>query len=92
MTETAPASSAMRACSTFMTSMMTPPLSISARPTLRRSVVGELEGVVTVAVVDVCHVGSPRSAVDCVKGCSIPCLRIETWGTQQAEMVPETLF
>src|ERR1700722_19302068 len=37
MTEMAPASSAMRACSTFMTSMMTPPLSISARPILRRS-------------------------------------------------------
>jgi hypothetical protein len=39
MTETAPASSAMRACSTFITSMMTPPLSISARPTLRRRLV-----------------------------------------------------
>jgi hypothetical protein len=38
MTEMAPASSAMRACSTFITSMMTPPLSISARPSLRRSV------------------------------------------------------
>jgi hypothetical protein len=37
MTATAPASSAMRACATFMTSMMTPPLSISARPVLSRS-------------------------------------------------------
>src|SRR5687768_4380531 len=32
MTATAPASSAMRACSALTTSMMTPPLSISARP------------------------------------------------------------
>ena len=33
MTATAPASSAIRACSGFITSIMTPPLSISARPT-----------------------------------------------------------
>jgi len=39
MTETAPASSAMRACSTLITSMMTPPLSISAKPTFRRRLV-----------------------------------------------------
>ena len=39
ITEVAPASSAMRACSTFITSMMTPPLSISARPTFRRRLV-----------------------------------------------------
>ena len=39
MTDVAPASSAMRACSTFITSMMTPPLSISARPTFRRRLV-----------------------------------------------------
>ena len=39
MTEAAPASSAMRACSTLITSMMTPPLSISAKPTFRRRVV-----------------------------------------------------
>ena len=42
ITETAPASSAIRACSTFITSMMTPPFSISASPTFSRSVVGEL--------------------------------------------------
>src|ERR1039457_3885213 len=36
MTEVAPASSAMRACSTFITSIMTPPLSISANPIFRR--------------------------------------------------------
>src|SRR5579864_1265668 len=36
ITETAPAFSAMTACSAFVTSMMTPPLSISARPVLRR--------------------------------------------------------
>jgi hypothetical protein len=34
MTAVAPASCAMRACSALTTSMMTPPLSISARPTL----------------------------------------------------------
>ena len=34
MTATAPASSAIRACSGVTTSMMTPPLSISARPRL----------------------------------------------------------
>ncbi len=34
MTAVAPASSAMRACSASMTSMITPPLSISARPAL----------------------------------------------------------
>jgi len=39
MTDVAPASSAMRACSTFITSMMTPPLSISAKPTLSRRLV-----------------------------------------------------
>src|ERR1700716_257786 len=38
MTATAPASSAMRACSAEVTSMMTPPFSISARPRLIRSV------------------------------------------------------
>src|SRR5687767_10160424 len=38
MTATAPASSATRACSAFTTSMITPPLSISARPVLTRMV------------------------------------------------------
>src|SRR5688500_3477962 len=38
ITATAPASSAMRACSASTTSMITPPLSISARPVLTRSV------------------------------------------------------
>src|ERR1700722_5876891 len=37
MTATAPACSAMVACAGVVTSMMTPPLSISARPVLRRS-------------------------------------------------------
>ena len=36
ITAQAPASSAMRACSALVTSMMTPPLSISARPTFTR--------------------------------------------------------
>src|ERR1700687_1978575 len=40
MTATAPACSAMIACSALVTSMMTPPLSISARPVLRRREVG----------------------------------------------------
>src|ERR1700686_4630383 len=39
MTATAPACSAMVACSELVTSMMTPPLSISARPVLRRRLV-----------------------------------------------------
>ena len=55
MTEMAPASSAMRACSTFMTSMMTPPLSISARPVLRRRV----EELKLPLVGVVCHDDSP---------------------------------
>src|SRR2546425_3126041 len=38
MTATAPASSAMTACSALVTSMMTPPFSISASPTLVRQV------------------------------------------------------
>src|SRR5438477_5289911 len=38
MTATAPASSAMVACSAVVTSMITPPLSISARPPLTRIV------------------------------------------------------
>ncbi len=38
MTATAPASSAILACSAVTTSMMTPPLSISAMPRLTRSV------------------------------------------------------
>src|ERR671927_1006386 len=38
MTATAPASSAMRACSAVVTSMITPPLSISASPLLTRIV------------------------------------------------------
>src|SRR5581483_10713055 len=37
-TDTAPACSAILACSAFVTSMITPPLSISARPVLTRSV------------------------------------------------------
>ena len=39
MTETAPARSAISACLAVVTSMMTPPLSISARPVLRRRLV-----------------------------------------------------
>ena len=39
MTATAPAFSAMAACSAVVTSMMTPPLSISARPVFRRRLV-----------------------------------------------------
>src|SRR5207244_7264175 len=38
MTAQAPASSAIRACSALVTSMITPPLSISARPLLTRMV------------------------------------------------------
>ena len=38
ITATAPASSAILACSASMTSMMTPPLSISAMPRLTRAV------------------------------------------------------
>ena len=38
ITATAPAPSAMRACSGVTTSMMTPPLSISAMPRLTRAV------------------------------------------------------
>src|ERR1022692_4842713 len=37
MTATAPAFSAMEACSALVTSMITPPFNISARPVLRRS-------------------------------------------------------
>ena len=43
MTETAPASSAIRACSGVTTSMMTPPLSISAKPRLTSGVPVERE-------------------------------------------------
>ena len=39
MTATAPDFSAMTACSEVVTSMMTPPLSISARPVFRRRLV-----------------------------------------------------
>src|SRR5271155_3074759 len=39
ITATAPAFSAMEACSALVTSMMTPPLSISASPVLRRRLV-----------------------------------------------------
>ena len=47
ITATAPASSAILACSAVTTSMMTPPLSISAMPRLTREVpvVGALVGV-----------------------------------------------
>ena len=38
ITATAPASSAMRACSGVTTSMMTPPFSMSARPRLTKLV------------------------------------------------------
>ena len=40
ITATAPDASATRACSASVTSMITPPLSISARPVLRRKVAG----------------------------------------------------
>ena len=39
MTETAPAFSAITACSALVTSMMTPPFSISAKPVFRRKLV-----------------------------------------------------
>ena len=39
MTADAPAFSATSACSTLMTSMMTPPFSISARPVFKRKLV-----------------------------------------------------
>src|SRR5262249_23336398 len=38
ITDTAPASSAIFACSAFVTSMITPPLSISAKPVFNRKV------------------------------------------------------
>jgi NADPH:quinone reductase-like Zn-dependent oxidoreductase len=44
MTATAPACSAIFACSTFITSMMTPPFSISASPTLSRNASAESFG------------------------------------------------
>ena len=51
MTATAPASSAILACSAVTTSMITPPLSISAMPRLTRAVpmavVGAESGVLT---------------------------------------------
>ena len=37
MTDVAPARSAITACSALTTSMMTPPFSISARPTFKRN-------------------------------------------------------
>ena len=37
MTATAPAFSATSACATLITSMMTPPFSISAKPTFKRN-------------------------------------------------------
>src|ERR1700686_1208238 len=40
ITETAPAFSAITACSALVTSIMTPPLSISARPVFKRKLVG----------------------------------------------------
>jgi len=40
VTDTAPAFSAITACSALMTSMMTPPFNISARPVFRRKLVG----------------------------------------------------
>src|SRR5215469_6121955 len=43
MTETAPAFSAISACAASVTSIMTPPFSISARPVLRRRLVGLVE-------------------------------------------------
>ena len=51
MTATAPASSAMRACSASTTSMMTPPLSISAIPRLTRSVPSWVSGAASVDMV-----------------------------------------
>src|SRR5579862_889322 len=42
ITETAPAFSAMTACSAFVTSIITPPFNISARPVFRRREVFEL--------------------------------------------------
>ena len=46
MTATAPASSAIDACSAVVTSMITPPLSISARPLLTRMVPVSAIGVI----------------------------------------------
>src|SRR5215204_238505 len=48
MTATAPASSAMTACSAVVTSMITPPLSISARPLFTRIVPSSLMGAIVV--------------------------------------------
>lgn len=52
MTATAPASSAIFACSGVTTSMITPPLSISAMPRLTRAVpvTGAVSGLVTMGV------------------------------------------
>src|ERR1700683_1919284 len=44
ITATAPAFSAMEACSALVTSIITPPFSISARPVFRRRLVGPLFG------------------------------------------------
>src|SRR6187397_2979391 len=50
MTATAPASSAMRASSAVVTSMMTPPFSISARPLFTRMVASSDMGWILLAV------------------------------------------
>jgi hypothetical protein len=52
ITAVAPDSSAMRACSTFITSMMTPPLSISAKPIFRRRPVSVTRLVPFTSVID----------------------------------------
>ena len=58
MTATAPASSAILACSAVTTSMITPPLSISAMPRLTRAV--PVSGLVETSVTDLpFHSGFP---------------------------------
>ena len=60
ITAAAPAASATRACSAVTTSMITPPLSISARPALMRKVDSSLTRVMLLAhrgAVDVTQAG-----------------------------------
>src|SRR5215217_3251966 len=68
ITATAPASSAIRACSAVVTSMITPPLSISARPLLIRIVPVSAIAVIlaTPSGLDISAYGASLGAVEAV--------------------------
>ncbi len=88
ITDTAPASSAIFACSAFVTSMITPPLSISARPRLTRTVPCSIE---PPEVVSTSIVPTPSLRFGVARGLRLPLSEARRHGPRRGKAASESL-